>query len=142
MKLNESIEIFSDERAVHICDQCEERTIGPLLYWKERDFTLCSECVQRSYDLLFQPSGPTEKTKTKKKQAIPAKLKKDVFERDGYRCRYCGSFKDLTADHIFPESRGGTTTFENLATACSNCNTKKGARTPEEAGMFLNEGVS
>ena len=35
-------------------------------------------------------------------------------------CQYCGSFKDLTIDHVVPKSRGGTNTWDNLVTCCRN----------------------
>jgi 5-methylcytosine-specific restriction endonuclease McrA len=38
---------------------------------------------------------------------------------------------------VIPRSRGGTTSWENLVTACRSCNLKKRNRTPEEAGMRL-----
>nr|WP_243895924.1 HNH endonuclease [Paenibacillus sp. F411] len=84
---------------------------------------------------MFRSPEAHTQISAKKKTKIPTKIKKSVFERDGYRCRYCDSYKDLTADHIFPESRGGEASLENLVTACSECNSRKGARTPEEAGM-------
>ena len=34
-------------------------------------------------------------------------------------------------------SRGGRTTWENIVTACSPCNLRKGGRTPDEAGVPL-----
>lgn len=51
-----------------------------------------------------------------------------VFERDGYKCRYCG--KQLTRftatlDHTKPVCEGGENSFENLLTACLNCNSRK-----------------
>lgn len=64
----------------------------------------------------------------KKKAKISRSLAKRVFERDAYRCVSCGSFIDLTCDHIVPESKGGATTFENLQAMCRACNCKKGAR--------------
>jgi hypothetical protein len=63
-----------------------------------------------------------------KKVPIPAALRWQVFERDDYTCQNCGSRKDLTADHIFPEVRGGVATLENLQTLCKSCNSSKGAR--------------
>ena len=36
-----------------------------------------------------------------------------------------------------PRSRGGETIWQNLVTACSRCNSRKGDRTPEEAGLKL-----
>lgn len=64
----------------------------------------------------------------------------NIFKRDENRCGYCGSGRDLTIDHIIPRSRGGIESWSNLITACTTCNTRKGNRTPEEAGMdFLSE---
>ena len=54
-----------------------------------------------------------------------------VFERDGYKCKYCA--KQLTRfsatlDHIQPVSKGGTNTMDNLVTACLHCNSSRGSR--------------
>lgn len=60
--------------------------------------------------------------------------------RDLYTCQYCGGQPgrhELTVDHVMPRSRGGTTTWENVVTACGPCNRRKGDRTPEEARMKL-----
>jgi 5-methylcytosine-specific restriction endonuclease McrA len=62
---------------------------------------------------------------------------KNVMRRDRFRCQYCGSREKLTVDHVLPKSRGGKDTWENLATACTPCNNRKGSRTPEEAEMPL-----
>jgi 5-methylcytosine-specific restriction endonuclease McrA len=63
-----------------------------------------------------------------------------ILARDGYRCQYCGTRGgtfDLTIDHILPVSRGGSTSPDNLVSACFACNQRKGDRTPEEARMPL-----
>lgn len=62
----------------------------------------------------------------------------NVMKRDAKECQYCGSSRNLTIDHVMPKSRGGQDTWENLVTACDECNVKKGSRTPEEATMSLN----
>ncbi|MCE2393075.1 HNH endonuclease [Candidatus Poribacteria bacterium] len=65
--------------------------------------------------------------------------RKNVLTRDQYTCQYCDEHfppSTLTIDHVKPRSRGGTTVWENVATACKRCNAKKGDRTPHEAGMF------
>ncbi|MBW6415794.1 HNH endonuclease [Candidatus Methylacidiphilum fumarolicum] len=64
----------------------------------------------------------------------------NVFERDGYLCQYCGGKFDpsyLNLDHVIPRERGGKTTWENVVCSCIRCNSKKGNRTPQEAGMKL-----
>lgn len=72
-----------------------------------------------------------------------------VFQRDGYRCIFCGirvgdrrkgvilTRQDFTLDHLIPRSRGGKNTWGNTACACAPCNQRKGDRTPDEAGMTL-----
>lgn len=69
----------------------------------------------------------------------------NIFLRDNFTCQYCTKHfagKELTLDHVFPVSRGGGKSWENLVTACHKCNHKKGNRTPEEAHMpLLNQPV-
>lgn len=60
-----------------------------------------------------------------------------LYERDAYRCRYCGAHKELCLDHVVPHSRGGSDESSNLVTCCGPCNRYKYNRTPEEAGMTL-----
>jgi 5-methylcytosine-specific restriction endonuclease McrA len=58
--------------------------------------------------------------------------------RDAFTCQYCGESPGrqlLTVDHVIPRSRGGVHDWENLVTACTRCNQKKGSLTPEEASM-------
>jgi len=59
-----------------------------------------------------------------------------VFVRDGNTCQYCGHRAE-NLDHVIPRSRGGTHTWENVVAACRSCNTRKGDRTPGEAGLAL-----
>ena len=62
--------------------------------------------------------------------------RKNILLRDNFQCQYCGKTDmPLTIDHIVPRSRGGEYSWENLITACPRCNSKKGNRTPREAGM-------
>lgn len=60
-----------------------------------------------------------------RKVHVPSKLRWDVWERDDFTCTYCGLRRDLTVDHVIPESRGGPTVLENLTTACWPCNRSK-----------------
>jgi 5-methylcytosine-specific restriction endonuclease McrA len=65
--------------------------------------------------------------------------KRNVMVRDAFKCVYCGSKEDLNIDHVFPQSKGGKSTFENTVTSCVNCNNRKGDRTLREAKMFFKE---
>ena len=65
----------------------------------------------------------------------------NIYARDGYTCQYCGNadlpLEELTFDHVRPVAQGGKRTWENIVTACIDCNRRKDARTPAEAGMTL-----
>ena len=59
--------------------------------------------------------------------AIPDDVKQLVFQRDGGRCRQCGSQQELQFDHVIPVVMGGASTAENLQVLCGPCNRRKGA---------------
>jgi 5-methylcytosine-specific restriction endonuclease McrA len=66
--------------------------------------------------------------------------RQNVLARDRWTCQYCGArprTQELTYDHVVPRSRGGKTAWENIVTACVDCNTRKANRTPTQAGMRL-----
>lgn len=61
---------------------------------------------------------------------IPRDIKDKVVCRDHGTCRYCGLeleyAEDIHFDHVYPWSKGGETTVENLVVSCETCNRKKG----------------
>ena len=70
-------------------------------------------------------------------------LRDVVRRRDADMCRYCGktvrwadrrSGDGGVLDHVRPDVAAGA---DNLVVACRACNTRKGKRTPEQAGMRL-----
>ena len=61
----------------------------------------------------------------------------NVFLRDKFACQYCGDRKDLTFDHLLPKSRGGLTDWNNVVTACSSCNVKKGGKLYKDCELKL-----
>jgi len=66
--------------------------------------------------------------------------RRNIYARDASRCQYCGKkfpTSELSLDHVIPRSMGGRATWENLVCACTQCNAKKGGRTPRQAGMSL-----
>jgi 5-methylcytosine-specific restriction endonuclease McrA len=64
--------------------------------------------------------------------------KREIFRRDNFTCQYCGrQSSHLTIDHVLPRHRGGEHTWDNLVTACSECNLRKGGRTLQEARIRL-----
>ena len=69
----------------------------------------------------------------------PSFTRFNVFLRDKFSCQYCGSGNELTFDHLLPRSKGGKTNWDNVVTACSNCNIQKGGRLFVKSGMVLNQ---
>lgn len=70
----------------------------------------------------------------------PALTNAALFARDANLCLYCGNEfgrHSLTRDHVMPISRGGRDVWENVVSACFHCNSRKGGRTPQQAGMPL-----
>jgi len=49
------------------------------------------------------------------------RLMKRVLERDGWRCRKCGSPKDLRVHHKVRRSQQGNDSLDNLVTLCAYC---------------------
>lgn len=65
---------------------------------------------------------------------------RELFRRDRFTCLYCLqvlSDAALTRDHVVPLAQQGPDTWGNVVTACRACNQRKGACTPEQAGMRL-----
>jgi len=71
-------------------------------------------------------------------QKVPL-TRHNIFKRDGYECVYCGenSKRYLTLDHVYPRSKGGPNTWDNLVTACKKCNNEKDNLTLEEYGKEI-----
>lgn len=75
-----------------------------------------------------------------KKNRIIRFSRANIYARDHHRCQYCGNTRrsdELTFDHVIPVSRGGGKSWDNIVTACIDCNRKKGGRTPRQARMGL-----
>ena len=65
------------------------------------------------------------------RSGITDAVRRVVYTRDGWTCRYCGRTCDRstrTLDHVIPRSRRGPSTPDNLVVACRKCNGDKGDR--------------
>jgi hypothetical protein len=79
---------------------------------------------------------------------IPAGFRRQVIERAGNRCEYCGLAQEgqeaaFHIDHVEPRSAGGRTVLDNLALACVSCSLRKSAYqysldpvTQQQAALF------
>lgn len=49
-------------------------------------------------------------------------LKKEIYKRDKFSCRKCGSYgKDLQIHHVEPQRIGGVDAEYNLCLLCASC---------------------
>lgn len=83
---------------------------------------------------------------------IDKRVRLQVLERDGYKCRYCGvelsaalgpEQEDGTCkvlgvwpelDHVIPRAKGGSSKADNLVASCGPCNRSKWFSDPNEWG--------
>lgn len=123
-----------------ICQHCQEEYAVDYYYKINSKVILCNICADLFLNVIHKAQygrfvswsediKPSPRKYTKQK--IGNKLRFQVYERDGFRCVTCGVQKNLTLDHIKPESKGGDTSFENLQTMCKSCNSSKGVRCVE-----------
>jgi hypothetical protein len=72
--------------------------------------------------------GATTAAESPSRQAIPERVRHEVWRRDQGRCVDCGSRERLEFDHIVPVAKGGANTARNIELRCEPCNRKKAAR--------------
>lgn len=95
----------------------------------------------RSTSLVIKVPAVVRLLRAFRRHKKPVKFSRiSVYARDGYRCQYCDDKKliqELTYDHVIPRSQGGRTEWSNIVACCSDCNSRKAGRTPEQAHMRL-----
>lgn len=68
-----------------------------------------------------------------------SEISRVVKQRDGYRCRYCGSSGGiLHVHHITSLSKGGSNNYSNLITLCEECHAKQHPHMQRGANYFNN----
>ena len=75
-------------------------------------------------------------------QSKPAFTRFNVFLRDNFTCQYCNnnfSANELTFDHLIPRCLHGKTSWNNVVSACTKCNLKKGRRLLKYTDMKLSK---
>lgn len=84
------------------------------------------------------PAVVRERRVAKVKHAIRFS-RTNVYLRDRHRCQYCGDKfapRELSYDHVVPRCEGGKTEWTNIVASCKPCNTLKGGRDCDAAGMW------
>lgn len=106
-----------------------------LAFLESRSIEASAEPTGIAKPLASDKAQPKEQQRVTSSRSVPAGLRLRVYERDRFRCVFCGRspISDLRAelhvDHIRPFSQGGETKLENLQTLCSLCNLGKSDRT-------------
>ncbi len=61
----------------------------------------------------------------------------DQIQNGACSCYWCGVFMPTggTVDHVVALAKGGSHTSGNICASCAKCNSRKGARTPEQCEM-------
>ena len=88
--------------------------------------------VNNKYGAFFQDREIWDSICRVERGRVSNKLRFYIYKRDGYRCRICGRSQRsgyLEVDHIYPVSKGGKSTADNLQTLCHECNVRKGNKT-------------
>ena len=128
------------------CNLCRDSSVGAVETMKKylmlgAQYSVCSGCIANLVDSFslahsgtsyFGNSAENNQAAGYRKKTITRLIRKQVFERDAYRCKHCETHFDLTVDHIIPESKGGTLSLSNLQTLCRSCNSSKGVKVGEE----------
>ncbi len=86
-----------------------------------------------------------KRKKRRTRNPISKNVRRDILERDGWRCKWCKrsvrpknvpilfwninlNKNKANIDHKKPFARGGSDDFNNLQTYCEHCNKSKGSR--------------
>ena len=78
--------------------------------------------------------GPVPVFGPESRRSISMKLRREIFDRDGRKCKWCGTTEGtFHLDHIYPFSKGGSTEATNLQVLCKDCNLRKSAKTDQES---------
>ena len=76
-------------------------------------------------DILLEGLKLLLDQQAKRKASVPARVKREVMQRDGGRCQWkladgslCGATVHLEIDHVQPRARGGPSTTDNCRVLC------------------------
>ena len=124
--------------AIHVCKNCGKEFCQMVTGYNSNSY--CSEkCQKRWYN---------RKARDKRDKTLMSRLHdsdiciEKLFERDHGVCYLCGNICDWndgfwregtfiagnnypSIDHVYPISKGGTHTWNNIKLACRRCNTQK-----------------
>ena len=121
---------------INVCNT--QRAVGLLMVGKAELIENGRGYIRTSASVFPRPSVIRLAYMIRRPRPRVKLTKREIFRRDDYVCQYCGEPSARpTVDHIIPRFRGGECSWENLVTACPQCNRRKGGKTLQEAHMLL-----
>ena len=124
--VSDTLKSLVEKKAISIAGDTNNK--GGTLYriYMPEEIASCREAMSKAQKKELPEIDP-------KREADFYNIKENrlkVFERDKYVCHYCK--KQLTRfsatlDHLQPVSQGGDNSYDNLITACLQCNSQRGA---------------
>ena len=120
---------------------CSARRAVILLFTGRAERVEDSPKTLRSPSIIFVIPAVIRLHRYVKRPATPAISfnKKNILKRDAYTCQYCGrnGRERMTIDHVVPRSLGGRTVWDNVVSACRDCNLRKANKPLHEVSMTL-----
>lgn len=119
---------------VHFCWECGFRlrlvTADEFKKWHGCLLNVVA-VFEKNGDIIFDPIPKKRKkkfNKNRQRKSITKDLRFFVFQRDNFKCRYCGVSSQqapLQVDHVVAIANGGDHHHTNMVTACRECNLGK-----------------
>lgn len=128
-------------KKVQACKECGGHFTSP---FKDKHRIFCSDRCGRRY---WRRISKAIRRARKRGVGFETFDTRDVFERDGWRCRACGrktpkcllgkmDKRAPVLDHIVALADGGAHTRRNSQCLCRECNSLKGSRTVGQLRLF------
>jgi 5-methylcytosine-specific restriction endonuclease McrA len=95
---------------------------------KERN-AFCRDYQKRNPEVFKAIKNRRRTAKTKAGGSFTAAEWKALCKKYGNRCLACGKKRKLTADHVIPVSKGGSSNISNIQPLCGPCNSSKRDKT-------------
>lgn len=132
-------DIFSLDEIRHFISNGSTENLGRRLRelreigWSFDSYKNKKSLSKSEYVLNKKGDHPKSEIPFVKNKSITEKIRRTIFERDGYTCKICGitsgsTYSDsketarITVGHKIATSLGGTIDIDNLQTECARCN--------------------
>jgi len=88
----------------------------------------CRDYQKRNPEVFKAIQNKRRTSKTSAGGSFSVAEWKSLVKQCRNRCLCCGKRRKLTADHVIPVSKGGTSNISNIQPLCGPCNSSKGTK--------------